>query len=43
MPVLASQTVIATAASAIGGVIAVVLIAGFVLAVIANKIGRAHV
>ncbi len=44
MPVLASQTVMATAASAIGGVIAVVLIAGFVLAVIANmRRGKAEV
>jgi mono/diheme cytochrome c family protein len=36
MPVIASQAVLATAASAIGGVIAVVLIGGFVIAVIAN-------
>jgi mono/diheme cytochrome c family protein len=44
MPILASQTVMATAASAIGGVIAVVLIAGFVIAVVANmRRGKAEV
>ena len=36
MPVIASQVVLATAASAIGGVIAVVLIVGFIIAVVAN-------
>ncbi|MGZ4727118.1 MAG: c-type cytochrome [Acidimicrobiales bacterium] len=36
MPVIASQAVLATAASAIGGVIAVVLIVGFIIAVVAN-------
>lgn len=36
MPVIASQVVVATAASAIGGVIAVVLIVGFIIAVVAN-------
>ena len=44
MPVIASQAVLATAASAIGGVIAVVLIGGFIIAVIANmRRGRAEV
>jgi mono/diheme cytochrome c family protein len=36
MPVIASQAVLATAASAIGGIIAVLLIGGFIVAVIAN-------
>jgi mono/diheme cytochrome c family protein len=44
MPVIASQAVLATAASAIGGIIAVVLIGGFIIAVIANmRRGRAEV
>ena len=44
MPLFASQAVLATAASAIGGVIAVVLIGGFLIAVVANmRKGRAEV
>jgi len=44
MPIVASQAVFATAASAIGGVIAVVLIGGFFIAVVANmRKGRAEV
>ena len=44
MPVLATQTVLATAASAIGGVLAVLLIAGFAIAVVANmRRGKAEV
>jgi mono/diheme cytochrome c family protein len=44
MPVLAQQAVLATAASAIGGVIAVVLIAGFAIAVVANmRRGKAEI
>jgi mono/diheme cytochrome c family protein len=44
MPVLANHAVLATAASAIGGVIAVVLIGGFFIAVVANmRKGRAEV
>jgi len=44
MPVLANQAVLATAASAIGGIIAVTLIVGFAIAVVANmRRGRAEV
>lgn len=44
MQVLASQAVLATAASAIGGIIAVVLIGGFAIAVVANmRKGRAEI
>jgi len=44
MPILASPAILATAASAIGGVIAVVLIIGFAIAVVANmRRGRAEV
>ena len=44
MPLFASQAVLATAASAIGGVIAVVLIGGFFIAVLVNmRKGRAEV
>src|SRR3954453_13403711 len=44
MPVLAYQAVLATAASAIGGIIAVTLIVGFAIAVVANmRRGRAEV